>query len=358
VPNEEGRELRELDEFDYELPAELIATQPVPERDAARMLVLPGPERPPVHGQVRELTKWLRPGDLLVVNATRVLAARLEGRKQTGGRAEALILGPANEAGRFRALVKARGKLRVGAGFEFGPEGAALRAELVEIADRGEVVLEFAKGCSPYSVGLPPLPPYILKARNDSTEGLEFTSDESRYQTVFARVPGSVAAPTAGLHLSDPLLVALREHGVQHSEVVLHVGASTFRPLSAGDLAAGQLHSESFELPETTAAAVARAREQGGRIVAVGTTSVRVLESQARDDRTVAAGAGQTRLFLRPGSPFRVVDGLLTNFHLPRSSLLLLAAAFAGRDRLMAAYREAILHRYRFYSYGDAMLIL
>lgn len=358
MPNDGPGDLAELDEFDYELPGELIATRPAPERDAARLLVLPAKGRAPVHSRVRELTKWLRRGDLLVVNATRVLPARLRGRKQTGAAAEALILGPADAAQRFRALVKARGKLHLGARFEFGPDDASLAAEIVAIGERGEVVLEFAAGRSPYCIGLPPLPPYILKARGESRETFESTSDESRYQTVFARVPGSVAAPTAGLHLTSLLLAALRDQGVEHCEVVLHVGASSFRPLTAADLESSRLHSEPFELPDAAAAAVARTRERGGRVVAVGTTSVRVLESRACEDRSVRAGVGETQLFLRPGSPFRVVDGLLTNFHLPRSSLLLLAAAFAGRDRLMAAYREAIEERYRFYSYGDAMLIL
>ena len=358
MPSDDEPSPAELDEFDYELPAELIAQHPAPERDGARLMVLPGPKQPPQHSQVRELPSWLSAGDLLVVNATRVLPARLVGRKQTGGRAEALLLGPADGARRYRALIKARGRLREDAGFVFGEDADAQEARIAALLPRGEVVLEFATDSSPYAVGLPPLPPYILKARASASEASSLTSDRERYQTVFARVPGSVAAPTAGLHLSVQLLEQLRERGVEHTEVVLHVGVGTFRPLTASDLASGRLHAERFELPEEAARAVSRTRARGGRVIAVGTTSVRVLESRATPDGCVEPGRGQTQLFLRPGSAFRVVDGLLTNFHLPRSSLLLLAGGFAGRDRLMSAYAAAVASGYRFYSYGDAMLIL
>jgi S-adenosylmethionine:tRNA ribosyltransferase-isomerase len=358
VSNEEQEALAELDPFDYELPPELIATRPAPEREDARLMVLAEAPGEPVHARVRELSTWLRAGDLLVVNATRVLPARLVGRKRTGGGAEALLLGPADGERHYRALVKSRGRLRVGGTFEFGKEDGALPAEIAELGERGEVVLAFGGAVSPYSVGLPPLPPYILKARAGRAEAFETASDEDRYQTVFARVPGSVAAPTAGLHLSRELLADLCEEGIEHTEVVLHVGASTFRPLTAEQLREGRLHREVYELPTAAADAIARTRERGGRVVAVGTTTVRVLESCAREGRTVSPGPGETRLFLRPGSAFRVVDGLLTNFHLPRSSLLLLVAAFAGTERLMAAYETAVAERYRFYSYGDAMLIL
>ena len=357
----------QLEAFNYVLPSELIAQHPCPDRDGARLLVLPrtASDSAIEHSHVRELPRWLRAGDLLVVNATRVLPARLEGRKQTGAPAEALVLGRAEGENCYRALVKARGKLRVGAGFEFGPPGASIRAQIASLGERGELVLEFALGEheSPYSVGLPPLPPYILKARRDAAADGETTSSESvcdaeRYQTVFAKVPGSVAAPTAGLHLTFELLAQLTAAGVEHAEVVLHVGPGTFRPLSAEDLARGRLHQEPFELPTETADAVARTRARGGRVVAVGTTSVRVLEACASEGGGVQAGRGETDLFLRPGSAFRVVDALLTNFHLPGSSLLLLAAAFAGRERLLGAYEQAVRRGYRFYSYGDAMLIV
>jgi S-adenosylmethionine:tRNA ribosyltransferase-isomerase len=351
-------DLPELDAFDFALPPDRIAQRPLARRDAARLLVLRRGAAPDAlaHGRVRELARWLEPGDLLVVNATRVVPARLRGAKGSGGAAEALLLGRVGEAGegRFRALVRTAGRLRIGSKFRFGPPDLAMDCELEEILGEGEVVLRFEPGASPYAAGEPPLPPYI---RRDGPEA----ADRERYQTVFARVPGAVAAPTAGLHLTRSLLDALAERGVERTEVVLHVGPGTFRPLRARDLERRRLHPEhpeAFELPEACARAVARARDRGGRVVAVGTTTTRVLETQAAPGRRVRAGAGTTDLFLRPGSRFRVVDALLTNFHLPRSSLLLLVAAFAGRDRVLAAYAEALRRGYRFYSYGDAMLLL
>jgi S-adenosylmethionine:tRNA ribosyltransferase-isomerase len=344
----------ELDAFDYVLPPERIAQRPTPERDGARLFVLERASGACAHRDVRALPELLRPGDLLVLNATRVLPARLRGRKASGGAAEALVLGPAAaRPGVFRALVGCRGRLRPGLKLRFG----ALDAEIVEVAADGEALLALPAGADPFAHGETPLPPYI---RRDAARA----EDAERYQTVFARVPGSVAAPTAGLHLSEALLARLAAAGVERAELVLHVGPGTFRPLREGDLAAGRLHAEPFELPQATADAIARTRARGGRVVAVGTTAARVLETQARPGRVVAAGAGWTELFLRPtpgdDGPrrFGVVDGLLTNFHLPRSSLLLLVAAFAGRRRLLEAYAEAIRAGYRFYSYGDAMLVL
>jgi S-adenosylmethionine:tRNA ribosyltransferase-isomerase len=344
----------ELSRFDYELPPERIAQQPTPDRDGARLLVLDRARAELRHAAVRALPDLLSPGDLVVLNATRVLPARLRGRKATGGAAEALVLGPApGRPGVWRALVGCRGRLRPGLKLCFGP----LETELVGVAEGGEALLALPAGADPYAHGEPPLPPYIRRPAPRAEDAL-------RYQTVFARVPGSVAAPTAGLHLSEPLLGALAARGVECAELVLHVGPGTFRPLREADLAAGELHAERFELPEAAAAAVERARARGGRVVAVGTTAARVLEAQARPGRRVAAGSGETRLFLRPEPgddgprPFAVVDALFTNFHLPRSSLLLLVAAFAGRRRVLEAYAEAIRAGYRFYSYGDAMLLL
>jgi S-adenosylmethionine:tRNA ribosyltransferase-isomerase len=344
-----GAEPLRLDDYDFALPPERIAQEPLAERDAARLLVLDRRSGATEHRVVRELPALLRPDDLLVANATRVEPARLRGHKQSGGRAEALLLGPATRPGEWRALVRARA-LRVGSKLVFERGTDSLEAEVTALADGGEVTLACPPARSPYTLGETPLPPYI---RRDSAR----PEDAERYQTVFARVPGAVAAPTAGLHLTQPLLAALAAGGVEFAELVLHVGPGTFRPLREADLDAGRLHAETFELPEATAAAIARARERGGRIVAVGTTSARVLEARSREDGTVAPGHGETDLFLRPGSRFRVVDALLTNFHLPRSSLLLLVAAFAGRERILAAYEEAIAGGYRFYSYGDAMLI-
>ncbi len=342
----------DLDAYDFALPPERIAQEPPPRRDAARLLVLDRDTGERAHGRVGELRRWLAPGDLLVVNATRVLPARLRGRKASGGSAEALLLG-AGASGARRALVRCGGRLRAGLKLILGDP--PLEAEITAVLEDGEVLLRFSGSVDPYASGETPLPPYIRR----ETPRAE---DADRYQTVFAREPGSVAAPTAGLHLDEAILRALAERGVERAEVILHVGPGTFRPLRPEDLASGTLHAEPFTLPEATAAAIDRTRARGGRVVAVGTTTTRVLEHCARGERRVEAGRGETRLFLRPGPdgaalPFGVVDALLTNFHLPRSSLLLLVAAFAGRQPVLDAYAEAIRTGYRFYSYGDAMLV-
>ena len=339
-----------LDDFDYTLPPSCIAQAPAPEREAARLFVLDRATGARTHARVAELPRLLRAGDLLVVNATRVLPARLRGGKASGGRAEALVLGPTATPGHWRALLRCRGRQRVGLELRFGSGDDAFDAEIAALGDDGEVVLALAPEVSPYRAGEAPLPPYI---RRDAAH----SADLARYQTVFARVPGAVAAPTAGLHLGDALLRTLDAAGVERAEVVLHVGPGTFRPLRDGDIAAGRLHSEPYELPAATAAAIARTRARAGRVVAVGTTTTRVLETCATAERGVHAGCGETDIFLRPGSEFRVVDVLLTNFHLPRSSLLLLVAAFAGRELILDAYAEAVKLDYRFYSYGDAMWI-
>jgi S-adenosylmethionine:tRNA ribosyltransferase-isomerase len=338
----------DLADYDYALPPEQIAQQPLPDRDGARLLVLDRASGKVSHQQIRDLPSLLEPGDLLVVNATRVLPARLRGRKSSGGAAEALLLGPAD--GGFDALVRARGRLRVGLELVFEGNGRQLDARVVALAPDGVVRLAFRGDASPYELGEMPLPPYIRRAAPES-------DDARRYQTVFARVPGAVAAPTAGLHLSEPLLAALRARGVRTAEVVLHIGTGTFRPLDAHALATRRLHPERFELPAETAAEIDAARARGRKVVAVGTTTTRVLEARANDAGGVTPGNGETDLFLLPGSRFRVVDALLTNFHLPRSSLLLLVAAFAGRERVLSAYAEAVRGGYRFYSYGDAMWI-
>jgi S-adenosylmethionine:tRNA ribosyltransferase-isomerase len=340
----------DLADYDFALPDAAIAQRPLPERDAARLLCLDRTSGARAHRAVRDLPELLRTGDLLVRNATRVLRARLRGAKASGGRAEALLLGPAAAPGRFEALVQARGRLQPGAKLRFVRGERSEEAEVAALVGDGRVVLQFSPSADPYALGEMPLPPYIVRRQEDP-------ADAARYQTVYAREPGSVAAPTAGLHFSEPLLEAIRGRGVRIAEVVLHVGIGTFRPLRAEDLEAGVLHPERYEVPEETAHEVTAARARGGRVAAVGTTSARVLESCADGRGGVVPGAGETRLFLAPGSPFRVVDALLTNFHLPRSSLLLLVAAFAGRERVLAAYQEAIAAGYRFYSYGDAMWI-
>jgi len=376
-----------LDDYAFELPAGCIAQSPTARREDARLMLLDRGsgrvvEAAPDH-RVQALPRWLRTGDLLVLNTTRVRPARLVGRKATGGAAEVLLLGAApaapaahdsdseDSADAYRALLKCRGRVRVGLELQLGRTGA-LRARVAAVHERGEVTLVFEPHCDPYAEGVAPLPPYIRRPSAASTaraadeaataEGVRADPtalDLERYQTVYARTPGAIAAPTAGLHLSHGLLDAVRARGVEIAEIVLHVGAGTFRPLDAGALSSGRLHAETYQLEEQTAEAVERTRRRGGRVIAVGTTTTRVLESRATDEGGVRPGRGETDLFLRPGGPpFRVVDGLLTNFHLPRSSLLLLVAAFVGRESLLAAYQRAIDEGFRFYSYGDAMLIL
>ncbi|HEY8119938.1 MAG TPA: tRNA preQ1(34) S-adenosylmethionine ribosyltransferase-isomerase QueA [Myxococcota bacterium] len=340
----------ELADYDFTLPPAAIAQQPLAERDAARLLTLERASGVLSHRHVRDLPELLRPGDLLVLNATRVVPARLRGAKASGGRTEALLLGASGAAGCFEALVRARGRLQIGQRFRFERGMQGLDAEIADLLGDGRALLRFAPAADPYVLGEMPLPPYIGRASADAR-------DDERYQTVFARAPGSVAAPTAGLHFTPRLLEAIRARGIATCELILHVGIGTFRPLRTEDLAAGALHAERFELPEASARAVAETRARGGRVCAVGTTTARVLESCADGSGGVVARSGETRLFLAPGAAFRVVDALLTNFHLPRSSLLLLVAAFAGREPVLAAYREALALGYRFYSYGDAMWI-
>jgi len=364
----------DLADYDFELPPEQIAQHALPQRDQARLLRLDRATGEILSRQhddrVCDLPGLLRAGDLIVVNTTRVVPARLYGRKHSGGSAEALVLGPHGDPTRheYRALIRISGRLRTGLRFSFESAGrpgagATADAELVAFVEpeesdappsRGECILRFDAGASPYDVGEAPLPRYIRRTPGDPRSA----ADLERYQTVYAREPGAVAAPTAGLHLTQALLAALGAAGIERADVVLHVGAGTFRPLSAENFQSGRLHPEAYLLPAETAEAVARTRERGGRVIAVGTTSARVLESCARDGGRVDASEGETDLFLYPGQPFRVVDGLLTNFHLPQSSLLLLVAAFAGREPVMAAYRAALAAGYRFYSYGDAMLIV
>lgn len=361
----EDSELPELDAYDFALPDACIAQEPILQRDAARMLIVErkAPDvAPPLDQQVHDLGNWLREGDLLVVNRTKVVAAKLRGRKrESGGRVEALLLSHDGSL-TYRALLKTSRRVREGLELVFEANGVSgpleLEARVERVFEGGEVELVFDQTdrLTPYEMGEPPLPPYIhrdLGARE---------IDRSRYQTVFADQPGAVAAPTAGLHLTPELLNNLAEQGVELASVVLHVGLGTFKPLRRENLDSGRLHRERYELPDATAQAVGRTRTRGGRVIAVGTTSTRVLESCANtgSERGVDAGSGETDLFIQPAKnfPFRVVDGLLTNFHLPRSSLLLLVCAFAGRERVLAAYREAIGRGYRFYSYGDAMLIL
>jgi S-adenosylmethionine:tRNA ribosyltransferase-isomerase len=351
-----------LSEFDYELPPERIAQEPAAVRDLARLFVHAiGADRSE-HARVRDLPRFLRPGDLLVVNDTRVLAARLFARRASGGQVELFFVEPGSaDTLVWKVLVHPARKLR--AGELLALEGGVV-ARMVERerlsggapAPEWLVRLEDSAGAplDPHAVfervGHVPLPPYI--ARSDAA------LDRERYQTVYAERPGAVAAPTAGLHFTPELLARLEQHGVRRVSITLHVGPGTFRPIKTDEIDAHRMHAERFEIPEAAVAAVRAARERGGRVVAVGTTCVRALESAAGETGELRALRGATELFLRPGQRFRVVDGLLTNFHLPRSTLLVLVSAFAGRERVLRLYREAIEQGYRFYSYGDAMLFL
>jgi len=333
------------EEFDYPLPADRIATEPAEPRDAARMLVLKGPERLDRH--VRDLPDLLEPGDLLVVNDTRVRAARLFGRRATGGRVEVLLL-EREPWGAWSALVRANKRLRPGERLALD---GGLAAELLERPEAGAVWRLRLGGADDIErvleeVGHVPLPPYIKRP--------DRPADRERYQTIFARQVGSAAAPTAGLHFTPQLLARLDARGVGVARVTLHVGYGTFQPIDTEEVEAHRLPAEAFEVTEEAAAAI---RGRRGRLVAVGTTTTRVLETLARTGG-IRAAAGRTDLFLHPGERFLAVEALLTNFHLPQSSLLLLVCAFAGTGRVLEAYRHALAHGYRFYSYGDAMLIL
>lgn len=339
-----------ISDFDYDLPEDLIAQEPIEPRDAARLLVVPA-SGPLAHRAITDLPELLAPGDLLVLNDTRVIPARLLGRKESGGKVELLLCEPlAGGLGRrWRAMGQASKPIRPGARLQFDGLAATVEASEGEgfyavVLDREGPELESALE----RAGRLPLPPYIRRAPG--------AADRTRYQTVLARKPGSAAAPTAGLHFTPALLDRLAARGVERTTVTLHVGPGTFLPVRAERLDDHRMHGERYEVPEEAAAAVARARARGGRVVAVGTTSARTLESAWRDGRLVP-GEGRTELFIRPGHAFGALDALLTNFHLPRSTLLVLACALGGRERILAAYREAVARRYRFFSYGDAMLL-
>lgn len=333
-------------DFDYELPGELIAQEAL-SRGESRLLVLPAAGSPQ-HRRIRDLPDLLRAGDLLVINDTRVIPARLFATRPSGGRVEVLLAERSSEL-EWTALVKPGRRARPGTVLQFG-EGVA--ATVLDREEDGRHRLRFDRDVTAHlqRLGHVPLPPYIK--RPDRPE------DRERYQTIWAERPGAIAAPTAGLHFDEALLAALREREIEIAPVTLHVGLGTFKPVTATLVHEHRMDAERWEVPRRTAAAIARRKEGAGRVVAVGTTVVRTLEACAAERHgEVGAGSGATDLFITPGFSFRVVDLLLTNFHLPRSTLLMLVCAFAGRDRVLAAYREAIHERYRFYSYGDAMLL-
>lgn len=336
-----------LEDFDYELPPELIAQAPAESRTASRLLHLDGTTGAWTDGLFRDLPALTRPGDLFVLNDTRVIKARLTGRKASGGRVEVLI---ERVLGRDEAWAHVRASHAPREGSTLVLAGDAVEIRVME--RRGDLFrVRFPSGASVFEwlerYGAVPLPPYIAHDAG--------ADDERRYQTVYARAPGAVAAPTAGLHFDEAMFDALRARGATLAYVTLHVGAGTFQPVRVSDLSRHEMHSEWYDVPQATVDAIAQARRDGGRVVAVGTTSLRALETAGAGKLT--AGYGETRLFIVPGYRFRVVDRLVTNFHLPKSTLLMLVAAFAGLEHVLAAYRHAVAARYRFFSYGDAMLI-
>lgn len=336
-------------DFDYYLPQERIAQTPVTPRHDSRLLVLNRDNGHIQHEKFWDIDKYLRPGDLLVINETRVIPARIYAKKQPGGgKAEILLLkkdGPQT----WRILGGGKG-LKVGRKLTIkdGPE-----AEIIEVLDGPERIIRFSEPIESYleRVGHVPLPPYIHKK----------LEDPERYQTVYAKEPGSAAAPTAGLHFTPELMVKLETQGIEFAKLTLHVGLDTFAPVTEKDPREHQIHTEWCELDNETAERINTVKAQGGRIIAVGTTSVRTLETAAREAETgnvVKSYSGSTNIFILPGFNFKVVDAMITNFHLPKSTLIMLVSAFAGQDMILETYRTAVEEKYRFFSFGDAMLIL
>lgn len=336
-----------LEDFDFDLPPELIAQAPAADRTASRLLHLDGVSGAIHDGWFHQFAGKVKPGDVMVFNDTRVIKARLTGSKDTGGKVEVLV---ERVIGADRALAQVRASHSPRAGSVLTLSGG-VRVTVLE--RQGEFfVLRFEDCDDVFDLlerhGAVPLPPYITHPAGDE--------DASRYQTVYARTPGAVAAPTAGLHFDDAMLAALKAQGVTLAWLTLHVGAGTFQPVREADLSRHQMHSEYYELPQATVDAVQAARARGGRVIAVGTTSLRALEAASAQGE-LQAGTGDTNLFILPGYLFHVVDRLVTNFHLPKSTLLMLVSAFAGSDNIRRAYRHAVEQHYRFFSYGDAMLI-
>lgn len=347
-----GRPLQTAD-FDFALPPERIAQHPTERRDASRLLVVDREAGELHHRHFGDLAEYFAPGDVLVLNETRVFPARLVGRKPTGAAVEVLLLHPVADGGErlWTALVRPGGKLKPGRTVEVGTE---LSVEIVASLPSGDRIVRLVTDLPVTEAleryGEVPLPPYVERQVTEA--------DRERYQTVFARERGSVAAPTAGLHFTPELLAAVEARGVRIARLVLHVGVGTFRPVEVDDPTQHAMHSEWYRVPAESAAAINAARAAGGKVWAVGTTVVRTLETVASEDGVVHAGEGWTDIFLRPPYRFRAVDRLVTNFHLPKSTLLMLVSAFGGHELVMRAYREAVEREYRFFSYGDAMLLV
>lgn len=339
-----------LHDFYYHLPQELIAQDPLADRSASRLLLLDRKTGETRHSVFREIVDFLRPGDCLVLNDTKVIPARLIGSKiGTDAKIEVLLL-KRREERVWETLVKPGRKARPGAKIRFG-EGL-LEGEVLDVVEDGNRLVRFSYDGIFEEIldrlGQMPLPPYITHQ----------LADKNRYQTVYAKHDGSAAAPTAGLHFTQELLEEIREKGVRIAHVTLHVGLGTFRPVKVEHIEEHHMHSEYYRVEEEEARLVNETKAQGGRVIAVGTTSCRTLESAAGADGILRAGSGWTDIFIYPGYEFRVIDGLITNFHLPESTLLMLVSAFAGRESVMAAYEEAVRERYRFFSFGDAMLVV
>jgi S-adenosylmethionine:tRNA ribosyltransferase-isomerase len=337
-------------DYDFDLPADRIAQFPLDRRDASRLLIVDRATETLSHAVFADLADMIPSGDVLVVNRSRVVRARLLGKRDSGAPAEVMLL-RAIDATTFEAMVSPGGKLKPGRRVTIADD---LWIEILELTDRRTRLVRLHSG-SPLDQAIEkhghiPLPPYI--SRNDEA------TDAERYQTVFAREPGSVAAPTAGLHFTPDLLRRLESRGVRRAEVLLHVGAGTFKPVEVDDPAAHVMHQESFSVDDGAADTINGARSSGGKVWAVGTTTVRTLESIADGAGRIPATTGETSIFIRPPYRFQAIDHLITNFHLPRSTLIMLVAAFAGYDLTMRAYREAIATGYRFYSYGDAMVVI
>ena len=337
-------------DFDYELPPELIAQDPIEDRSASRLMVLDRESGAVSHHVFREVINYLNPGDCLVINDTKVIPARLYGnRAGHTGKVEVLLL-TRRENDIWETLVRPGKKLQRGTELEFG--GGLLRAKILEVVEDGNRLIQFYyEGIFEEildQLGQMPLPPYI-------THELK---DKNRYQTVYATHEGSAAAPTAGLHFTKELLEQIKAKGVKIARVTLHVGLGTFRPVKVEEVTDHQMHSEYYCISKEAADQINRTKAAGGRVIAVGTTSCRTLESAAEENGHVDAKSGWTSIFIYPGYKFKVLDGLITNFHLPQSTLLMLVSALAGRENIMAAYQEAVKEKYRFFSFGDAMLIL
>lgn len=338
-----------VSDFDYELPEELIAQDPIEDRSSSRLLMLDKKTGAIEHHIFRDIIDALNQGDCLVINNTRVIPARLLGVKEDTGAAIEVLLLKRRDNDIWETLVKPGKKMKLGAVVSFGD--GTLKGTVVDVVEEGNRLIQFSyEGIFEEildQLGQMPLPPYI-------THRLE---DKSRYQTVYAKYDGSAAAPTAGLHFTKELLAAIREKGINIAEVTLHVGLGTFRPVKADVVEEHHMHSEYYSVNPETADLINTTRKNGGRIIAVGTTSCRTLESASTPDGVLHAGDGWTEIFIYPGYQFHVVDALITNFHLPKSTLMMLVSALAGRDHIMNAYAEAVKDRYRFFSFGDAMFI-